>query len=337
MKLLAAFMASAAIAASSTFATTPTQPGLHTGVVLTESSPLASTAEIVRRTFSPLTAARIAAAHSLAGRPIDIAHETFTLYVPEHRLAQGYALLVFVPPTEVAKVPPGWTSVLDDKGVVFVSAERSGNDTKVESRRLPLAVIAAQQLMHDYDLDPSRVLVGGFSGGSRVALRIALAYPDVFRGALLNSDSDPIGTTAIPLPPPDLMRRFQDSSRLYYVTGALDPGARNMQAASETSLQSWCVSDFHDTTMWHTGHATADERTLSLALDILLDPAPAKREGLAECRARVEHEMASQIQHIEALMASGDRTSARQALTDLDTKFGGLAAAQILALQRKLP
>src|SRR4051794_3420991 len=305
MKLLAAFIASAAIAASSTFAAAPTQPGLHTGVILTESSPLASTAEIVRRTFSPLTVARIAAGHSLAGQPIDIAHETFTLYVPEHRPPQGYALLVFVPPTEIAKVPPGWASVLDDKGVIFVSAEHSGNDTKVESRRLPLAVIAAQQLMHDYGVDPSRVLVGGFSGGSRVALRIALAYPDVFRGALLNSDSDPIGTTAIPLPPPDLMRRFQDSSRLYYVTGALDPGARNMQAASETSLQSWCVSDFHDSTMCIRGTRRQTSGRFHWRW-ILCSIQHRRSARVLASVARVEHEMASQIQHIEALIASGD-------------------------------
>ena len=83
----------------------PMAPGLHTGVIFDQASPLASTAEIVRRTFSPLTAARIAATHSLAGQPIDIAHETFTVYVPEHRPPQGYALLVFVPPTEINKVP----------------------------------------------------------------------------------------------------------------------------------------------------------------------------------------------------------------------------------------
>lgn len=336
MKFVAALLASAAVAAPSTFAAAPTQPGLHTGVVLTESSPLASTAEIVRRTFSPLVGAEIAATHSLAGQPIEIAHETFTVYVPLRRPPQGYALLVFVPPTEINKVPSGWAPVLDDKGVVFVSAAHSGNDTKVESRRMPLAVTAAEQLMHDYGIDPSRVLVGGFSGGSRVALRIALAYPDVFHGALLNSDSDPIGTVAIPLPPADLMHRFQDSSRLYYVTGELDPGARNMQAASQTSLQGWCVFDVHATAMLHAGHTTADERALSLALDTLLDPTPAKQDDLAGCRVRNQSEISSAVQHIEALIASGDRPAARQALKDLDTKFGGLAAPQILTLSKQL-
>ncbi len=311
-------------------------PGLHIGVVFDQPSPLASTAEIVRRAFTPLTADRIVATHSVAGQPIDVAKETFAVYVPAHKPPQGYALLVFVPPQDGAKLPFGWASVLDEKGVVFVSPDHSGNDAKVESRRMPLAVIAAEQLRRDFQVDPSRVLVGGFSGGSRAALRLALAYPDVFRGALLNSGADPIGTAAIPLPPAELFQRFQDSSRLYYLAGDLDTATLGMQAASESSLLSWCVLDVHSAMLWHTGHATADERALSRALDVLLDPAPAKRDGLAECRARLQGELDSSAQRIEALLAAGDKAAAREALNALDAKFGGLAATQLLALQRKL-
>jgi predicted esterase len=335
VKLFAALFSLAAAAAPTASVAVPTAAGLHTGVVLAKSSPRADTAEIVRRTFTPLMAQHIAATSSVAGQPIELSHESFIVYVPPRKPPQGYALLVFVPPT-VAKLPAGWASVLDEKGIIFVSANRSGNDAKVEFRRMPLAVIAAEQLTHDYGIDPSRVLVGGFSGGSRVALRLALAYPDLFRGALLNSDADPIGTAAIPLPPADLFHRFQENSRLFYITGDLDPVARSMQAGSETSLQNWCVFDVHAAAMPHAGHTTADERTLSRALDVLLDPAPAKHDGLAECRARNQSELASAVQHIEALIASGDKTAARQALTDLGAKFGGLAADQILALEKKL-
>src|SRR5256885_5509118 len=220
-------------------AAAPLSPGLHTGVTFDRISPLSSTAELVRRTLSPLAARSIAARASLAGQPLDIAQERFMIYVPAQKPQQGYALLVFVPPWKGAKLPPGWASVLDDKGIIFVSAEHSGNDTKVESRRMPLAVMAAEQLTHDYGIPPSRVLVGGFSGGSRVAGRLALAYPDVFRGALLNFDADPIGTVAIPLPPGGLFHRVQENSRLYYIMGDLDPVGRSMQAASEASVQSW--------------------------------------------------------------------------------------------------
>ena len=158
----------------------------------------------------------------------------------------------------------------------------------------------------------------------------------MFRGALLNSGSDPIGTEAIPLPPADLLHRFQESSRVYFLTGDLDMGPRGEQAESKASLQKFCVFDVQTAAFWRAGHTTADKHALSAALDALLDPVPAKRDGLSECRARNQSELASAVQRIETLIASGDKASARQALTDLDTKFGNLAADQILALEKKL-
>ena len=58
-------------------------------------------------------------------------------------------------------------------------------------------VLAAYNVMKRYAVDPQRVFVSGFSGGARVAMRLALAYPDLFRGALMDAGSDPIGD-AIP-------------------------------------------------------------------------------------------------------------------------------------------
>jgi predicted esterase len=317
-------------------AAAPLTPGLHTSVTFDRVSPVSSTAELLRRVYTPLTAKHIATTGSITGQPLDITRETFAVYMPEHKPPQSYALLVFVPPWNGTNLPAGWASVLDDEGVIFVSAANSGNDAAVQFRRIPLAVMAAEQLMQDYSIDPSRVLVGGFSGGARVALRLALAYPDVFRGALLNSGSDPIGTAAIPLPPPDLLHRFQEGSRVYYLTGDLDMGPRGEQAESKASLQKFCVFDVQTAAFWRAGHTTADKHALSAALDALLDPAPAKHDGLAECRAHLQSELAANVQRVEALSASSDKASARQALDDLDTKFGNLAAAQILALEKRL-
>jgi hypothetical protein len=55
-----------------------------------------------------------------------------------------------------------------------------------------------------------------------MALRSARGYPDVFHGALLNAGSDPIGNAQSPLPPQELLRQFQESTRVVYVTGAHD-------------------------------------------------------------------------------------------------------------------
>jgi len=75
-----------------------------------------------------------------------------------------------------------------------VTAANSGNDAPTIDRREPLALLAAHNTMKQYPVDPQQVYIGGFSGGARVALRLALAYPDVFHGALLNAGSDRYST-----------------------------------------------------------------------------------------------------------------------------------------------
>lgn len=229
-----------------------------------------------------------------------------------------------------------WLPVFDQYGVIFAGALNSGNDQHVQFRRMPLALLAAYNLARQYEIDPERVFVAGFSGGSRVALRLALAYPDVFRGALLNSGADPIGTSAMPLSPADLFQRFQTATRLYVVSGDRDLATRNIEAASLQSLREWCVAGVHAARMWNTGHAPVNPAMLSAALDFLLDPAPQNSEDDAACRARLQSELSASVQHVEALIASGDKGGAQNALNDLDTRYGNLAADQIRALEKKL-
>ena len=201
--------------------------GLQRNVVFTEYSPLSRSTELLRRWFSPLNALRVLEDSTSSGKPlraqrVDLANETFTVYVPPHAPPHGYALLVFVPPWETATVPKLWRAALDRPHMILVSAANSGNGADVLNRREPLALLAAENIMRSYPLDPERVYIGGFSGGSRMALRIARGYPDVFHGALLNAGSDPIGNAQIPLPPQELLRQFQESTRVVYVTGAHD-------------------------------------------------------------------------------------------------------------------
>ena len=54
----------------------------------------------------------------------------------------------------------------------------------------PLALLAAHNIMQPYSVNREHVFIGGVSGGSRIALRVALSYRDLFRGALLNAGSD---------------------------------------------------------------------------------------------------------------------------------------------------
>lgn len=316
--------------------------GLQENVVFTGYTPLAGNAERMRRLLSPLTVWRmqrqLRQAHQrLSEQTINLAQERFTLYVPTDAPPPGgYALLVFVSPWDFARVPPQWLTTLNRHAMIFVSAAHSGNDMDVLNRREPLALLAAYNVMKRYHVDPDRVYVGGFSGGSRVALRLALAYPDLFRGVLLEAGSDPIGTTAIPLPPADLLHRFQQSTRVVYLTGAHDDYHQRADEGSRDSLQGWCVTSLSSVTMPWTGHTLADAGSFSRALDKLAQPAQPDAEKLAGCRAAHQRSLQSQLQQVQTLVDAGRAGDARKLLTKVDAGYGGLAEPRLDALMDRL-
>ena len=183
--------AAALIAASGRVAAqdVPSAPGLHRDVVFSEYAAPSENREILRRMLTPLAFAQMEkvvarSGKSLQTQPLDLKDERFTVYVPATPPPPaGYGLLVFVPPWDDARLPDGWSSILDARGIVFVTAAQSGNEQGVVNRRAPLALLAEENTVRRYRIDPARIYVGGFSGGSRVAMRLALAYPDIFTGA----------------------------------------------------------------------------------------------------------------------------------------------------------
>jgi pimeloyl-ACP methyl ester carboxylesterase len=315
--------------------------GLQNDVVFSDYSPLSSSAELLHRLLTPLSALQVGKrlAHStvaLRDQPIDLAQERFTAYVPSHPPAQGYGLLVFVPPWENAMLPRGWAAVLDRRGVIFVSAANSGNEANILDRRDPLALLAAHNIMQRFRVDPERVYIGGFSGGSRVALRLALAFPDLFRGVFLNAGSDPIGNGLAPLPPPELFSRFQEMTRLVYISGQNDAVNVDKDAASTQSMLEWCVFDWYAERSPWTGHEVAGPAVLGRALDMLDKHAKTNLGRLNNCRLRINQELEKAIVQADDLLAAGDADGARRLLNKIDTRYGGLAAPRSVDLAARI-
>jgi hypothetical protein len=328
----AAWLASAALAQ-------PAPTGLQTDLVFSNYPLAAQSSQLISRLTSPLTAEqmrRALAGRSLDERPLDLTKERFVLYVPAKAPADGYGLLVFVPPWNEAALPNGWQGVLDRLGVIFVAATASGNDANVLTRREPLALVAQANVEKRYRIDPARVFVGGFSGGAHVAERLALAYPDIFSGALLDAGADPIGDHAAPLPATDLFARFQAGSRIYMVTGSKDQGRLDMATDAASSLGRWCVANLASDEIPDAGHRIADPAALERALKVLLAAPRPDSPRLAACRAKVGRDMDQAAGKVESLLAAGRRDEAKRTLIDLDARFGGLAKARSLALFERL-
>ncbi|HEY3797423.1 MAG TPA: PHB depolymerase family esterase [Caulobacteraceae bacterium] len=337
MKLFAAVFACMALAAP---AWGDGADGLQENVTFAAVTPLASNAEMARRLLTPfqnaLVAQRLAASGAaLADQPLSVAQQRFTLYVPATPPPGGYGLLVFIPPWEDAHLPDGWAGVLEKAGVIFVSAVGSGNADSVLGRREPLALLAAANVTQRYKIDPAQVWIGGFSGGSRIALRLALAYPDVFKGAILNAGSDPVGEGEVAVPPADLFARFQASSRLVYLTGDEDSVRQGMDAASQDSLRSWCVFRTRTIETPGEGHDVASGAALAKAL-AALDTTPAVDPAkLAACQANLGKQLGAQLDQAQARIGAGDRDAAQKLLTQIDRRWGGLAAPRSLDLLRQ--
>lgn len=320
----------------------PPPTGLQRDVVFNLPAPLARNGERLRRLVSPLHARDMQ--REMAGNPEALeaspfapSQQHFALYVPTSAVpASGYALLVFVPPWKDARVPVEWIPVLDRNHVIFVTAAGSGNDADVLDRRDPLALLAAYNVMQRYRVDPAHVYVGGFSGGSRVALRLALAYPDLFRGALLDAGSDPIGTAQVPLPPGDLLHRFQQDSRIVFLTGSDDMLRQAQLAHAQTSLAQWCVFDAKNITLLHTGHVLADAAAFAQGLAALLKPHLPDSTKIDACRARNVAALDNDLGKAESLARAGHIDQAMALLSGIDARYGGLAAPREIHLLQKL-
>lgn len=186
--------------------------------------------------------------------------------------------------------------------------------------------------MQEHPVDPERIYIAGFSGGSRIALRLALGYPDLFRGAILNAGSDSIGDARIPLPPKDLLLRFQSSTHLIYVTGDRDADHMVDDMASVRSMHTWCVFNTDDYGEPRAGHEVAGALALSRALNGLLDGVRTDTDKLAACRSKIDSDLEKRFAKVDSLIAGGRRAEARNLLIEMDEHYGGLAAPRSVDL-----
>lgn len=261
--------------------------------------------------------------------PFPLEGERFTLFVPKRMPADGYGLLVFIRPSEDAAVPAGWASVLERLGIIYITAARAGNGANVSTRRMPLALAARDYAARHYPVDRSRTYVGGFSGGSRVAIRLALAYPDLFRGALLNAGSDPIGEAPIALPDNDRLSAFR-ASRLVFVTGTADEAAKALDHATVNSLRHWCIVNFASADIDFGGHEIAGPEQLGRALGELAKSAQAPAP--AGCEAARRREIDAALTQVQTTLNKGDRGAASKLIVKLDGTYGGLVGEALIKL-----
>lgn len=217
---------------------------------------------------------------------LDLTKELFLVHIPPgyNGSTEKFGLVVFIyAGDEDCQVPAGWTSVLDRRKLVLISPLKAGNG-QTSQRRRGLAALGAMAVIQQGRIDPQRVFVSGFSGGSRIAGQVAIMQPALFRGTIQNCGADfdePVPQSAPrpadrPATPygydPDLhagMAQARDHVKLVFVTGPgdfrhgdiLDIGAAYTKAGFQAKIIDQPAMD----------HNICGAKSLNEALDFI-DP-----------------------------------------------------------------
>ena len=310
-------------------------------VTLDVLSPLAASDRLVERLLSPVTQLRIdryvdRAKTGLATQSIRVGEETFDLFVPATPGPSGYGVMVYIWPGDEMSMPFSWRRLFEARHLIFIAARRSGNGQNVLERRLPLALHGLEYARRHYRIDPERVYLGGFSGGSRVAQKLALGYPDVFRSLMLAGGSDPIGTAGFVPPSRELMRLFQRHTRIVFATGTQDLPNRTKDARTHASFADFCVRGVRDISPSRTGHWVPEDRVMARVLDALEEPVKDDDAAFSGCDRALEIRVRAGLDEVQRLSAAGREDDARDKLAALDELYGGLAAPDSLRLAEAL-
>lgn len=303
-------------------------------------SALVDGTQFARRLLSPLSSRDVnrfldADGRKLKAEPFAPGDYTVSLYVPRARPPAGYGLLVFVPPMDEFAIPPAWQRVFERRGILFVQLHGVGNDASVFGRRIPAVLHAYSHATATFGVDPARRYVGGFSGGARVAQRVALAWPDEFRGSLQFAGSVPIGESLLPPPERALLDRARSGSRFVLVSGSQDMPNRSNDAQSMQGFDRLCFEGVSSLTPSRLDHWVPDARGLDEALDLLEAPV-APSSAADACRRRLDGAVSQALDAVETRLGAGELNAARDGLVRLDDSYGGLAAPRSLELARRI-
>jgi poly(3-hydroxybutyrate) depolymerase len=194
---------------------------------------------------------------------------SWQVHVPESYSAESPpGIVVYVSPTQSGTIPQGWSSVMDEHNLIWISADKSGNRVDV-SRRILKAVLALHAIQQDYVLDNTRTYVAGFSGGGKVSSMISTEYANTFDGGLFIC-----GVTFWTVDEPRYFEAIK-SNRYVFLTGEHDQALmstkrayRNYQDAGVPQIQLVVVRDM--------GHSNPPRHEFSRAIEFLDNGLPAQ-------------------------------------------------------------
>lgn len=214
-------------------ADTPAQDKDRTGgyeASYTERSPLSS-AKIISKTLKsniPHPKATLDEYWNYA-KDYDLSKDAFDVYVAANYTRGKPAGIFFWCSPGEGGLPGDWKKVADANNLIIATAKKAGNNRKPAWHRVGLALDAVHNLRQRYAVDPTRIFVGGLSGGGGIASGLAAFHPELFTGAMICGAPIPLraikgknGIGASWDVSPGLFSKIKSRQRYVYITGEKD-------------------------------------------------------------------------------------------------------------------
>jgi len=178
--------------------------------------------------------------------PYDVTKEKFRIVVPKtYTHAAKWGLFVYINADDGAGLPGGYEAALEKRKLLAISAYKCGNPRNIFDR-FRLAIDANFNMSNRFNIDPARVYVSGFSGGGRVASMLAVAYADLFSGAIplcgvnFYTDIPSEPGKAWPrgyMPVDEALKIAKSTGRYVLVTGEKDMNLKNTKGVYELGFK----------------------------------------------------------------------------------------------------
>jgi predicted esterase len=176
----------------------------------------------------------------------DVSKETFDVLLPAGWDGKSpLGLFLWIDAGDQPRLPEPWEKILAKHQLVYAGARRSGNPRNLFDR-LRLAIDANHNLRQQLPIDGRRVYVSGFSGGSRVASMLGVAWGEMFSGTICCMGVNFYTDVAAPdgkvyglsyLPDEELLPLVKKHCRFALVTGGKDFNRPNTLGAFGNGFQ----------------------------------------------------------------------------------------------------
>lgn len=213
--------------------------------------------------------------------PWDVTKEKFKVWIPKSYAHDAkWGLFVYVNADDSANIPSGYEAVLEKHKLLAISAYKSGNERNFFDR-FRLAIDANFNMSGRFNIDGNRVYLSGISGGGRTASMVAVAYADLFSGAIpfcgVNFYTPIPGDPGKAWPPSYIpcgpaLKIAKSSGRYVLVTGEKDMNLKNTRAVYDYGFKK---EGFKHATVIEVpgmGHTAPPPETFDKGLDFLDKP-----------------------------------------------------------------